>query len=40
MKDGFDPAMDDDVHVRDEKGAYTRLKPETYAAIMKGQARL
>ena len=40
VKDGFDPAMDDDVHVRDEKGAYTRLKPETYAAIIKGQARL
>ena len=40
VKDGFDPAQDDDVHVRDDKGAYTRLKPETYAAIMKGQARL
>ncbi|MFN3815607.1 long-chain-acyl-CoA synthetase [Brevundimonas sp.] len=40
VKDGFDPAMADDVHVRDEKGAYTRLKPETYAAIMKGGARL
>ncbi|MFT4955107.1 MAG: fatty-acyl-CoA synthase [Brevundimonas sp.] len=40
VKDGFDPAMDDDIHVRDDKGAYTRLKPETYAAIMKGDARL
>jgi fatty-acyl-CoA synthase len=40
VKDGFDPAMDDDVHVRDDKGAYTRLKPETYAVIMKGEARL
>ena len=40
VKDGFDPAMEDDVHVRDEKGAYTRLKPETYALIMKGEARL
>ena len=40
VKDGFDPAQDDDIHVRDDKGAYTRLKPETYAAIMKGQARL
>ena len=40
VKDGFDPAMDDDVHVRDDKGAYTRLKPEVYALIMKGEARL
>jgi fatty-acyl-CoA synthase len=40
VKDGFDPAMEDDVHVRDDKGAYTRLKPETYALIMKGEARL
>ncbi|MFN4297329.1 MAG: long-chain-acyl-CoA synthetase [Brevundimonas sp.] len=40
VKDGFDPAMEDDIHVRDEKGAYTRLKPETYAEIMKGGARL
>ncbi len=40
VKDGFDPAMEDDIHVRDDKGAYTRLKPETWAVIMKGEARL
>jgi fatty-acyl-CoA synthase len=40
VKDGFDPAMEDAVHVRDDKGAYTRLKPETWARIMQGDARL
>lgn len=40
VKDGFDPeGVADAVYMRDAKGAYTRLKPQTYAQIMNGEGR-
>ena len=40
VKDGFDVTrLEDAIYMRDAKGAYTRLKPETFDTIMKGEAR-
>ncbi|WP_296817569.1 long-chain-acyl-CoA synthetase [Brevundimonas sp.] len=41
VAEGFDPSkITDQLYVRDPKGAYVRLKPERYAEIMAGEAKL